>query len=76
MKCLRSYSQLMWKPDPESWENFAGAVGFPYKPVLRLSHKPVLSYDLNKSLTKCLCFPTCKVEGLIIAPYILVILER
>lgn len=37
---LRSNPLCIWKPEPESWENFAGVVGFPYKPVTKLSYKP------------------------------------
>lgn len=29
----------------------AGMVGFPYKPIMRLSYNLVTSYDLNKSRT-------------------------
>lgn len=54
----------------------AGMVGFPYKPIMRLSYNLVMSYNLNKSLTKCLGFSTCRIKGLIIAPYILRILAR
>lgn len=64
---VRSNPLCTWKPEPESWENFTGVVGFPYKPVTKLSYKPGYELWFKPHLLK-IYFPTCKIEKLIIAP--------